>query len=61
MTALREAGHDVRWVGADAPGALDRIVMNRAAREERVILTFDKDFGEFVFRMRPLKPAERNL
>lgn len=51
MTALREAGHDVRWVGAAAPGASDRIVMDRAAREERVILTFDKDFGELVFRI----------
>ena len=51
VTALREAGHDIRWVPTDDHGASDRIVMDRAAREERVILTFDKDFGELVFRI----------
>ena len=51
VTALREAGHDIRWVSTDDLGASDRVVMDRAAREERVILTFDKDFGELVFRI----------
>ncbi len=38
--------------------------MDRAAREERVILTFDKDFGELVFRMKKalvFRPAEVDL
>jgi predicted nuclease of predicted toxin-antitoxin system len=51
VTALHKARHDIRWVSKDDPGASDRIVMDRAAREERVILTFDKDFGELVFRI----------
>lgn len=51
VTALREAGHDICWVRADAPGASDRSVLDRAAREKRVILTFDKDFGELVYRI----------
>ena len=51
VAPLTEAGHDVRWVRTDDPGASDRDVMANAARDERVILTFDKDFGELVFRL----------
>lgn len=51
VTALREAGHGIRWVRADNPGASDRIVMDQGARDEQVILTFDKDFGDLVFRI----------
>ncbi len=31
-------------------GAEDRAVLARAVVEERVLLTFDKDFGELAFR-----------
>jgi predicted nuclease of predicted toxin-antitoxin system len=51
VTALRKRGHDVAWVHADAPGSTDVQVIARAQAEERVIVTFDKDFGELVFRM----------
>ncbi len=49
MEALREQGHDVAWVRADAPGSSDRQVLERAQRENRIIITFDKDFGELAF------------
>lgn len=45
VEALREAGHDVAWVRTDAPGATDPDVLAWAARDRRVVLTFDKDFG----------------
>lgn len=48
--ALREQGHDVAWVAADAPGASDTQVIERAIAEERIVMTFDKDFGELAFR-----------
>ncbi len=32
------------------PGATDDIVLALAQREGRVLITFDKDFGELVFR-----------
>jgi hypothetical protein len=48
VTALTAAGHDVVWIRAAAPGAMDRDVLARAAREQRVLLTFDKDFGELA-------------
>ncbi len=48
VIALRTAGHDVVWVGAVAPGTSDHDVLAWAAREQRILLTFDKDFGELA-------------
>ena len=50
--ALRSRGHDVAWVLEVDPGALDDAVVQRARDEDRVIITFDKDFGELAFRAR---------
>ena len=52
VTALREAGHDVAWVRTDAPGSNDQGVLARAQAEDRILVTFDKDFGELAFRTR---------
>jgi predicted nuclease of predicted toxin-antitoxin system len=43
---LKAAGHDVVWVRIMAPGASDLDVFAWAVREERILRTFDKDFGE---------------
>ena len=48
VTALRSAGHDVVWVRNEAPGTGDPDVLASAARDERILLTFDKDFGELA-------------
>ena len=50
VQALRLRGHDVAWVRTDAPGSSDRQVLDRAVAEDRLLLTFDKDFGELAFR-----------
>jgi uncharacterized protein with PIN domain len=47
---LKAAGHDVIWVRTAAPGSRDEDILALAAREERIILTFDKDFGELAAR-----------
>jgi predicted nuclease of predicted toxin-antitoxin system len=49
VEALRERGHDVAWVRLDAPGSSDAEVLARAQVEDRVLITFDKDFGELAF------------
>jgi|ERR1019366_8426548 predicted nuclease of predicted toxin-antitoxin system len=49
VLALRERGHDVAWVREDAPGGVDEEVLARATVEQRVLITFDKDFGELAF------------
>src|SRR5262245_57847458 len=45
VAALANDGHDIVWVRTAAPGMGDPDVLAWAIREERVLLTFDKDFG----------------
>jgi predicted nuclease of predicted toxin-antitoxin system len=52
VVALRAKGHDVVWIRTDAPGSKDYEVLERAQREKRILITFDKDFGELAFRSR---------
>ena len=51
ITAIRSRGHDVAWIREDSPGISDHAVLSRATAEERILITFDKDFGELVFRL----------
>lgn len=48
VAALEAAGNDVVWVRTAAPGSSDPEVLAWAAREQRVLITFDKDFGELA-------------
>jgi predicted nuclease of predicted toxin-antitoxin system len=50
LLALREAGNDLRSVTEDSPGLSDEEVAELCEQDQRVLLTFDKDFGEMVFR-----------
>jgi hypothetical protein len=50
VESLRRSGHDVAWIRTDAPGDPDEHVLARAQREKRILLTFDKDFGELAWR-----------
>lgn len=50
VEALRARGHDVAWVPEDAPSTGDEAILARAQEEDRVLVTFDKDFGELAVR-----------
>jgi predicted nuclease of predicted toxin-antitoxin system len=50
VEALRERGHDVVWIRTEAPGSSDQRVLEWAQADDRILLTFDKDFGELAFR-----------
>jgi len=50
VAAARKAGHDVTWIKEVLPGASDEAVLDRSVAEHRVLVTFDKDFGELAFR-----------
>ena len=52
VTALRDQGHDIAWIRIDSPGISDTEVLDRAQREDRILITFDKDFGELAFRLK---------
>ena len=47
---LRQSGHDVLWIRETAPGSSDADVLNHALRDNRLLITFDKDFGQLVFQ-----------
>ena len=51
VAALKAAGHDIVWVRAVAPGSKDEDILAWAEREARVLLTFDKDFGELAWHV----------
>ncbi len=46
---LSSAGHDVTAMVLESPGAPDERVLERAAREERILLTFDRDYGSLLY------------
>ena len=74
---LRQAGLEISAISEIAPSINDEDVLAVATAEQRVILTFDRDYGELIFRrllpcprgvvyfrfvpMTPTEPAERLL
>ena len=58
MNFLRHAGHDVLYVTEHASGSDDVEIVERAAREDRLLLTEDKDFGGIsIFRRGRVAPG----
>ena len=74
---LRKAGYDVLSITEESSGIEDSEVLAWATSEQRVILTFDRDYGELIYRLglsspsgviyfryqplTPLEPAEQLL
>lgn len=51
VTDLRADGHDVTWMKDIGLRSPDDRVLALAFAEGRIVLTFDKDFGELAFRL----------
>jgi len=49
VEAARGAGVDITWVREISPGISDNEVLALSQAEGRVLVTFDKDFGEMAF------------
>jgi len=47
---LEKAGYDIIYVGLDFKRILDNEVIDIAIKEERTIITFDRDYGELIFK-----------
>jgi len=45
---LRQQGHDVIEGRDRGPDPGDRVLLEWAATEKRILVTMDKDFGEFI-------------
>ena len=50
ILGLRAEGHDVLSLAEEKSNPSDREILAWAAKEERVVLTEDADFGELIFR-----------
>jgi predicted nuclease of predicted toxin-antitoxin system len=47
---LRSKGFDVKSIQEESPGISDPEVIDIARQDSRIILTFDSDYGELIFR-----------
>ncbi len=56
LRRLRDAGLDVLSISETASGLHDEEVLAMARRERRWLLTFDRDYGELVFKRRHAPP-----
>lgn len=57
VNLLRTAGYEVAAITEDSPGVKDTKVLERAAHEKRIVLTFDRDYGELIYRLQLPAPA----
>lgn len=55
---LREHGYDVLSIGENMSGITDNEVLSLAKQQHRIIITFDRDYGELIFLKKlPCPPA----
>ena len=57
VSALRDSGHDVWYVAEEAVGILDEEVLRKAAIEDALLLTGDKDFESVRYQGIPVISA----
>jgi predicted nuclease of predicted toxin-antitoxin system len=53
---LREQGYAVKSIQEEYPGISDEEVLHIAIEQGLVILTFDRDYGELIFRYSTVNP-----
>ncbi len=56
LLLLRKAGFEVISVSESFPGISDPIVIEKALALKATILTFDKDYGELIFKYQRRTP-----
>ncbi len=51
---ISESGHDILWIKNIAPRSSDDRILSMAEAGGRIILTFDRDFGQLVYEKKLL-------
>ena len=46
---LRDFGHDVLAIAESVPGSTDQVVLSWAFQQQRILITFDRDYGELIY------------
>jgi len=54
---IRKAGYTIISIKEDTPGISDLSVFTKAKELKAIILTFDKDYGEIIYRNEIAEPA----
>lgn len=49
VKALREEGYELMWIKETNPGMLDEDIIDLARNKNHILITEDKDFGEWIF------------
>ncbi len=49
VVALRNAGHDVTSLSETNPGTSDEAVLGLAREQGRIVVTFDRDYGNLIY------------
>jgi predicted nuclease of predicted toxin-antitoxin system len=52
VNALRSKGIDIVQIKEITSGVSDETVLETANRQNRILITFDSDFGELIFRQK---------
>ncbi len=50
VNLLRRSGYEVAMIAEVCPGMKDIDVLKRAVHDKSIILTFDRDYGELIFK-----------
>lgn len=53
---LRHSGYEVISIAEELSGISDEEVLKKAVAEELIVLTFDRDYGELIFRYQQETP-----
>ncbi len=53
---LRKQGCNIISVTEDFAGSSDKRLMELSSKNKWVIITFDKDFGELIYKQKSIKP-----
>jgi predicted nuclease of predicted toxin-antitoxin system len=56
ITLLRKQGYDVISIGESYSGISDEEVLQLAVEKQLIILTFDSDYGELLFKYKKTPP-----
>lgn len=54
---MRAEGLDVLWAAELPPSMIDQTLVSLAHQELRILVTYDRDFGELVFYRRQVTRA----
>lgn len=56
ILALRDLGHDVMSLSENSPGASDERGLALAREQGRILITFDRDYGDLLYRRELASP-----